>query len=142
MPFDFMDMTGEDAVSWIRMNISCLLSGISHVCGLAPFQFFSVFLLVVVLFPFFYFTCMCDTELHAYIRWLLACRYACMHVHAHGYRVCIESRGRFRKCSQLLFCIIHRGSFSVRQSSLTQVGSLANLLLGSFISAFQGWNYR
>lgn len=75
---------------------------------------------------------MCDTELHAYIRRLLECRYACMHAHAHGYRVCIESRGRFRKCPQLLFYIIHRGSFSVRQSSLTQVGSLASLLLGSF----------
>lgn len=53
MPFDFMDMTGEGAVSWIRKNISCILSGINHVCGLSPFQFFSVSLSVVVLFAFF-----------------------------------------------------------------------------------------
>lgn len=67
MPFDFMDMTGEDAVSWIRMNISCLLSGISHVGGLAPFQFFSVFLLVVVLFPFFFTLHVCVTQNYMHI---------------------------------------------------------------------------
>lgn len=53
MPFDFMDMTGEDAVSWIRMNISCLLSGISHVCGLVPFQFFLSFCWYWFYFLFF-----------------------------------------------------------------------------------------